>query len=62
MKKIYITPSMQIIDAETEAIMVCASCQIKENSNGFTIDTQDITGTAESGDMDAASFRSNLWD
>ena len=53
---------MQIIDVETEAIMVCASCQIKENSNGFTIDTQDITGTAESGDMDAASFRSNLWD
>ena len=62
MKKIYNAPSMQIIDVETEAIMVCASCQLKETGNGISFDTRDVTGSAEYGDMDAASYRTNLWD
>ena len=53
---------MQIIDIETESIMVCASCKIKETGNGITFGTQDAAGSAEFGEMDAASYRSNLWD
>ena len=62
MKKIYITPSIQIVDVETESLMVCVSCPVKGNGNGFTIDTHDATGYATDGDMDAASYRTCLWD
>ena len=61
MKKTYNTPSMLIVNVDTEAIMTCTSC-VKEINNGFTIDTHDITGSAGSDvDMDAAGYRSNLW-
>ena len=62
MKKIYNTPSIQIVNIDIEEIMVCTSC-VKDINNGFYFDTHDINGTAGSGDeMDAAGYRSNLWD
>jgi hypothetical protein len=62
MKKTYNTPSINIVDVKIDAVMVCASCNIHQNGNGFTFNTQDATGSAWGGDeMDAASYRSNLW-
>ena len=53
---------MQIVDVAVEEIMVCASCKIHENGNGFSFETKDVTGYATDEDVDAASYRTTLWD
>ena len=64
MKKIYLTPNMQVVDVEIESLMTGVSnTNIKDNgSTGMYIQQGDVTGTAGSGDvLDAAGYRSNLW-
>lgn len=58
MKKNYSTPSMLIVEIEAESIIAAS---ITDTAQGATAK---VGGTTESfsGEVDAASYRSNLWE
>jgi hypothetical protein len=65
MKKIYLTPNMQVVDVEIESLMAgMSNTNIKPNGDtGFYVEQGDVKNTAGSGtELDAAGYRSNLWD
>lgn len=65
MKKIYLAPDIFVVDVKIESLMIeVSSRNIQEaGTDGSYINANDIKNTAGSGDvLDAAGYRSNLWD
>ena len=55
---------MDVVDVKIEALMTCASCNLKslEDNTGSYVKGKDITGSLGSGEeADAAGYRNNLW-
>lgn len=64
MKKNYINPATIIIELDTETIIaVSTNVHTLDDGTGSYILGSDIKGSATSadGEMDAAGYRSNLW-
>ena len=64
MKKLYTKPTTTVVDVKIEALMTCASCNLKslEDNTGSYVKGKDITGSLGSGEeADAAGYRNNLW-
>lgn len=59
MKKNYSTPSMLIVEIEAESIIAAS---IVQTASGQTTDITNASSLGSGESVDAASYRSKLWD